>query len=112
MRHETRLMNMPATGANGTATRCEDLADPAVAIDFTGAGASTLAVQAKISGPDTAANEGWFAIKTGINASSIVPIADPVSGAPIPATHVRIVSTTTGAPAPKAVVGGHNSRTE
>jgi hypothetical protein len=111
MRHDVRKLEVPATGNHGAAKAIQDLSSTAVAIDGTGAAAFSLAVQVKISGADDAANDGWLTVATGIIATAIVPLAASANGAPYPATHVRLVSTTTGSPAPKAVVGGYNERT-
>jgi len=116
MRHEMRKIDMPATGLNGVATEVKDLTDTVVRIDGTGAAAFSVKVQGKISGPDDLASDVWFDVSGALTASALVPLdriatAD-LGGYSMPFTHVRIVSTTTGAPAPVAAVAGRNTRTD
>jgi hypothetical protein len=103
MRLEQFDMNMPATGANGTAQNMRDLTNCAVVIDGAGAGVFSIKVQMQIGGL-------WTDLDAGpISASKVVPVA-AASGFLYPASAVRIVSTTTGAPAPTAKLVGENHR--
>jgi len=116
MRHEVRALAMPATGQNGASTSVRDLTNCCVLIDGTGAGGFSVKVQGKISGP--AANtqsSAWFDLTGAITASTLVPLdriaSSDLGGYSIPFTDIRIVSTTTGNPAPIATVAGYNTRT-
>lgn len=107
-----------ADNTAGTAQDIRDLLYPTVFIH--GSGTYSLKVQVKISGKATPTtvkpaadipappdvNDDWFDLKTGIVANAMVPIADPVSGAPISATHVRIYRTSLSAGSVAADVGG------
>ncbi len=97
---ETRSLAVPATGATGTARSIADMRDSTVSVDGTGAAAFSVAVQAKVGGL-------WVTLATGIAASALVSVADS-NGHAYAATDVRLVSTTTGAPAFTAGVSGYN----
>ncbi len=112
MRIENRPIAMPATGQSGAATRIDDLTDCAVTLDFTGAGASSVVVQGKMS---TGQQDGpWVALSAAINATTVLSLSragtSELGAYSLPWTHLRIVSTTTGAPAPSAFVTGRLAR--
>ena len=112
MRIENRPIEMPVTGQTGAATRIEDLTDCAVTLDFTGAGASSVIVQGKMSTPQK--DGPWVALSAAINATTVFSLSRvgtaELGAFSVPWTHLRIVSTTTGAPAPSAFVTGRNHR--
>src|SRR5690349_2474823 len=99
MRIENRALAVPATGQTGAAMRIEDLTDCAVTIDGTGAGAFSVKVQAKMSTPQ--ADGPWIDITAALTATTVVPLdraaTSDLGGYSLPWTHVRLVSTTTGA---------------
>lgn len=113
MLHQIHKLDVPATGQAGASLDIRNLVDCVVRIDGADAGAFSIKVQCKIDAPpDEPSSNTWFDITGSILASTLVPLdriastgAD-LGGYSMPFTHIRIVSTTTGIPAPVAVIAG------
>lgn len=103
MRREDRSLNVPATGQTGTALDVSEMTDMTVVVDGTGAGAFSCKVQMKLGNT-------WVDLDAGpITATKVIPVG--VNSFKYAVSALRIVSTTTGAPAFTATVSGYNHRT-